>query len=271
MPELPEVETVVRELRPLLIGRRLVTVHWSGKALRRHWPVEAAQTLTRTHVQRLQRRGKWILAHFEDGQALRFHLGMTGQLTVVVAGEPQPDHLHWWADLDDGRQWRFRDIRRFGSVEWFIDGSQAVAELEQQLGPEPLELPKGHLQLVAGRSQRCLKAVLLDQKVIAGVGNIYADEALFQAGLHPGRTAATLSAAEWERLRRAVQSVLHRAIDARGSTIRNYVGGSGLQGRYQARLQVYGRSGEPCRRCRTSIVRLQLAGRSSHCCPRCQN
>jgi formamidopyrimidine-DNA glycosylase len=270
MPELPEVETVVCELRPLLIGRQVVAVNYSGHALRRSWTTEAVDALRRTRLHRVERRGKWILVWCQDRQLLRFHLGMTGQLTVVDCDQPCPDHVHWWADLDNGRQWRFRDIRRFGCVEWFADGQQAVADMERQLGPEPLQLAAGYLQQRVGQSQRCLKAVLLDQKVVAGIGNIYADEALFAAGLHPGRPAATLSAAEWEKLRVAIRQVLRQAIRDRGSTIRNYVGGSGLQGHFQQRLQVYGRSRQPCCRCQTPLQRGRWAGRSSHYCPRCQ-
>ncbi|GIW84938.1 MAG: formamidopyrimidine-DNA glycosylase [Gemmataceae bacterium] len=270
MPELPEVETVVRDLRPRLVGRRLVSVHWGPKPLRRSWPAVAVQRLRGSRVESIQRRGKWILVFCDSGQALRIHLGMTGQLTVVPLSEPPLDHIHWWAELDNGWQWRLRDVRRFGSVEWFPRREEAVAELEQKLGPEPLALPAGYLPRAAGRSFRCLKAVLLDQRIVAGIGNIYADEALFRAGLHPARRAASLSAKEWEQLRRAIRDVLRRAVQARGSTIRDYIGGSGLQGKYQERLMVYGRRGEPCPRCKTPIVCLRLAGRTSHFCPACQ-
>lgn len=270
MPELPEVETVVRDLRPQLTGRRLIAIHSSKAQLRRHWPIRAIRHLIQARIASLHRRGKWIVVLCDDGQGIRFHLGMTGQLTVVPGSEPLPDHLHWWAELDNGYQWRFRDIRRFGSVEWFAHGQEALAELDRKLGPEPLNLPSGHLKAVAAQSQRCLKAVLLDQTIIAGVGNIYADEALFEAALHPARLARSLQTSEWDRLQRAVRRVLRRAIAARGSTIRNYVGGSGLQGRYQQRLNVYGREGLPCFHCGHPIVRQYLAGRSTHYCAYCQ-
>lgn len=270
MPELPEVETVVQDLRPRLIGRQLVRVHWGPKPLRRSWPKTAGTKLLGSHVESIQRRGKWILVFCDQGQALRIHLGMTGQLTVVPLSEPPLDHIHWWAELDNGWQWRLRDVRRFGSVEWFVRGEEALAELEQKLGPEPLTLSVGYLPRVVGRSHRCLKAVLLDQRIVAGIGNIYADEALFRAGLHPARQAATLSAEDWEQLRRAIRYVLRRAIQARGSTIRDYIGGSGLQGKYQERLMVYGRRGEPCPRCKTPIAHRRVGGRTSHFCPACQ-
>jgi formamidopyrimidine-DNA glycosylase len=270
MPELPEVETVVRDLRPRLVGRRLMTIHWGPQPLRRGWPTAPRTQRVGSCVDSIRRRGKWILVFCDRGQALRIHLGMTGQLTVVPATEPRLDHVHWWAELDNGWQWRLRDVRRFGSVEWFVQGQEALAELEQKLGPEPLTLPAGYLHQVVGRSQRCLKAILLDQRIVAGVGNIYADEALFQAGFHPARPAAALSTEDWERLRRAIRDVLRQAIQARGSTIRDYIGGSGLQGRFQDQLQVYGRWGEPCPRCKTPIARLRVAGRTSHYCPRCQ-
>jgi len=270
MPELPEVETVVRDLRPHLLGRRLLAMHWGPQPLRRSRPATARTERGDSRVNAIQRRGKWILVFCDQGQALRIHLGMTGQLMVVPATEPRPDHLHWWADLDNDCQWRLRDVRRFGSVEWFVCGQEALAELEQKLGPEPLTLPVGYLPKVAGQSPRSLKAVLLDQTIIAGVGNIYADEVLFQAGLHPLRPAATLSAEDWERLRRVLRDVLRRAIRARGSTIRDYIGGSGLQGQFQNQLQVYGRWEQPCLQCQTPIARLRVVGRTSYYCPQCQ-
>ncbi|HEY7155194.1 MAG TPA: zinc finger domain-containing protein, partial [Gemmataceae bacterium] len=162
-------------------------------------------------------------------------------------------------------------IRRFGSVTLFAN-RPAVEDffVRSGLGPEPFDLPMNYWRDCLRGTKRCLKAVLLDQRVAAGVGNIYADESLFQARLHPSRPADTLDGAEADRLRRAVGAVLRRAIERRGSSIRNYVGGSGLQGEYQNEFRVYGRAGEPCPRCGAAIACLRLAGRSSHYCPRCQ-
>jgi formamidopyrimidine-DNA glycosylase len=272
VPELPEVETVVRDLRPLLIGRRLGTIRTGSHALRRPWSPDWTSLLKQRTISELTRRGKWIIARLDDGQHLVVHLGMTGQLTVVPRAEPRNSHTHWLVDLDNGKeQLRFRDIRRFGSVSRFAD-VKAVDKFFQSvgLGPEPFTLSKKYWHERLGRTERCLKAVLLDQRVVAGVGNIYADESLHQARLHPSRLACRLAKDEAERLRRAIGIVLTRAIERRGSSIRNYIGGSGLKGHYQDEFRVYGRTGEPCWRCRAKIERIRLAGRSTHFCPKCQ-
>ena len=267
MPELPEVETVVRDLRPLLVGRRLGVVAVGGK-LRRPWRSEWA--VAGATVTALRRRGKWIVVELAAAGRLVVHLGMTGQLTVVAADEPHPTHLHLRFPLDDGRELRFRDVRRFGSVELFPDDASVAAFLGDRLGPEPDELDPTAFAAAVRASKRPVKATLLDQAVAAGVGNIYADEALHRAGLHPERRGPTLTVAECDRLRVAVAGVIAFAIDHRGSTIRDYIGGSGLKGRFQDEHRVYGRGGEPCRTCGTAIQVVRVGGRSSHFCPACQ-
>ncbi len=272
MPELPEVETVVRDLRPLLTGARLTGVtRASRRSLRRPWSADWSARLTGRRVEAVGRRGKWIILDVEAAGHLVVHLGMTGQLTVVDAAEPRASHTHLVFGLDTGRDLRFRDVRRFGSATLFA-GREALDAFFRQsgLGPEPFGVPADYWRQCLAATRRCLKAVLLDQGIVAGVGNIYADESLFRARLHPARLACALDAAAADRLRRAVAAVLERAIDRRGSTIRDYVGGSGLRGGYQEEFQVYGRTGEPCPRCRTPIACARLAGRSSHFCPRCQ-
>jgi formamidopyrimidine-DNA glycosylase len=181
-------------------------------------------------------------------------------------------HTHLVFELNGGRkQLRFRDVRRFGSASLFLDTDAAEQFFAaSRLGPEPFDLPPGYWRDALVRTERALKAVLLDQRVVAGVGNIYADEALFQARLHPARLACGLTAVEANRLRRSIVRVLNRAITQRGSSIRDYVGGNGERGAYQNEFRVYGRAGEPCPRCRTPIERMRLAGRSTHFCPRCQ-
>jgi formamidopyrimidine-DNA glycosylase len=272
MPELPEVETVVRDLRPQLTGRRVISVQTSGLKLRKPWSADLGHALIGTKIKGVERRGKWIVVGLQGGRYFVLHLGMTGQLTVVKAGEPLANHVHLILGLNDGkRQLRFRDVRRFGSATLYAD----AGEMEQffaaaKLGPEPFELKPAYWKERLGRAERSLKAILLDQRVVAGVGNIYADESLFQAGLHPARLGREVNRAEADRLRRAVVVVLNRAIERRGSSIRDYVGGNGRRGGYQDEFRVYGRKGEPCPRCRTPIERIRLAGRSTHFCPRCQ-
>jgi formamidopyrimidine-DNA glycosylase len=269
VPELPEVETVVRELRPRLEGRRLCALRVGKKPLRRAWSRPWAQRLTGRTVRAIRRRGKWILIDLDKG-LLVVHLGMTGRLTVVPAEQPPEDHTHFVADLDDGRQLRFRDIRRFGSVTLWRDAAEFDGAVDGRLGPEPFEVAAGDFHAALAGTRRCLKAVLLDQRVVAGVGNIYADESLFEAKLAPTRPGCEVTPAEADRLRRAIVTVLNRAIERRGSSIRNYVGGSGLRGSYQEEFRVYGRTGKPCPRCGTPVERRRLAGRSTHHCPQCQ-
>jgi formamidopyrimidine-DNA glycosylase len=269
---LPEVETVVRDVRPLLVGRRIRAVEVSRQALRRPWSAEWAALLAGRRVRAVRRRGKWIILDLDRHLFLVFHLGMTGQLTVAQGDQPRADHVHVVLDLSGAKeQLRFRDIRRFGSATLFA-GREALGRWfeDSGLGPEPFDLDPPSWRGQLARTARPLKAVLLDQRLVAGVGNIYADEALFEARLHPQRAGRSLSAPEAERLRRAVVTVLNRAIRRRGSSIRNYVGGSGLKGSYQKEFRVYHRAGEPCPRCGTPIERVRLAGRSTHFCPNCQ-
>jgi formamidopyrimidine-DNA glycosylase len=272
VPELPEVETVVRDLRPRLVGRRLTVREVGAQRLRLPWSAEWSDLLVGRRVEAVSRRGKWIVVELRGGLFLVIHLGMTGQLTVVPAKSPRANHTHVVFAVQPGsEQLRFRDIRRFGSARVFPD-REALDRFFQDagLGPEPFDVEPAYFRDQLARTERCLKAVLLDQRVVAGVGNIYADESLFEARLHPTRLGCRTTAAEADRLRRSVQKVLHRAIERRGSSIRNYVGGAGLKGQYQEEFRVYSRAGQPCPRCRTPIERIRLAGRATHYCPQCQ-
>lgn len=271
MPELPEVETVVRDLRPLLVGQQLAAIRTSRQSLRVKWSKSWEPRLIGSRVDAIRRRGKWILIDLQPAGLLVVHLGMTGQFTVVSREAPVQDHVHLTVDLSDGEnQLRFRDIRRFGSATYHDDEPSWAASRDVELGPEPFDLEAGYFRETLAKTERVLKAILLDQRVVAGVGNIYADESLHAARLDPRRRGCDVERSEADRLRKAIVAVLNRAIDYRGSSIRNYVGGSGLQGGFQNEFQAYGRTGEPCRRCRTPIECIRLAGRSTHYCPRCQ-
>jgi formamidopyrimidine-DNA glycosylase len=271
VPELPEVETVVRDLRPLLTGRRVVLVSASEQKLRQPWRPEWATDLPGRRFDSVTRRGKWIVLELDSGARLVVHLGMTGQLTVAPPGTAVPDHTHLVFRLDDRHELRYRDVRRFGGATLFASAADVEAFFaENGLGPEPFTLDPQAWRDSLAATGRQIKAVLLDQTVVAGVGNIYADEALFAAKLHPARRANLLTRAEADRLRKAVASVLTYAIGKRGSTIRDYVGGSGLAGGYQDEFRAYGRGGEPCRRCETPLEMLRVGGRASHYCPNCQ-
>jgi formamidopyrimidine-DNA glycosylase len=272
VPELPEVETVVRELRPRLVRRRIRAVQVSQQPLRRQWQHDWEPLLVGRRVLAVRRRGKWIILDCDRDFHLVIHLGMTGQLTVRPAREPVAAHTHLILSLEGGqKELRFRDIRRFGSATLFCEETHVEHFFEKAgLGPEPFDLDAKYWQERLAMTRRCLKAVLLDQRVVAGVGNIYADESLFQACLHPARLANQTSAEEALRLRRALVRVLNRAITQRGSSIRDYVGGSGRRGSYQEEFRVYQRAGQPCPRCRVPIACIRLAGRSTHFCARCQ-
>lgn len=271
MPELPEVETVVRGVRPKLVGRRLVAVRrLTAVDLRYPWDALWTPRLTGRTVVEVRRRGKWIVVELDLG-FLVVHLGMTGRLTVQAPADPLAEHTHLVFDLDDGGQLRFRDVRRFGLVRYLADDAELQALFaESGLGPEPFALDAASWRAALAGTSRVVKAALLDQALVAGVGNIYADEALFEAKIHPLCRACDLSRGRVERLRQAIVAVLTRAIEHGGSTIRDYVGGDGQAGSYQDELSVYGRTGEPCRRCRTPLEMRRVAGRSSHFCPRCQ-
>jgi formamidopyrimidine-DNA glycosylase len=271
VPELPEVETVTRDLRPLLTGRTIRAARrTSAVELRRPWRDEWAARLAGKSILEVRRRGKWIVLALSGGEALLAHLGMTGQFTVVEAAATPPTHLHLVFDLDDGRQLRFRDSRRFGSVT-LLDEEQLRRFFDENgLGPEPFALDPKAWRSTLAATKRPIKAVLMDQSVVAGVGNIYADEALFRARLHPARRACDLTRAEAERVREAIAEVLTEAIERRGSTIRDYVGGDGQAGGFQDEFRAYGRTGEPCVRCGTAIASLRVGGRSAHFCPSCQ-
>jgi formamidopyrimidine-DNA glycosylase len=272
VPELPEVETVVRDLRPLLVDKQITRVQESGQRLRLAWAPEWARLLVGSRVRQIQRRGKWIVLGLDRGPHLVIHLGMTGQLCVATCDDPLRDHTHLILDLRPGHgQLRFRDVRRFGSAR-LIAGTEDLEQffIGRGLGPEPFDLPARYWRERLAATDRCLKAVLLDQRTVAGVGNIYADESLFEASLPPTQRGRKTSATEADRLRRAIVKVLNRAIERRGSTISDYIGGTGLLGGYQNEFRVYGQGGKPCPRCGALIRSIRLAARSTCFCPRCQ-
>ncbi len=272
MPELPEVETVVRDLIPLLTSKTIVKVEVLGKKLRRPWNPLWSQLLENQTIEKVVRRGKWIIISLRSKLQLVIHLGMTGQLCVFNQKTPRQTHVNLVFSLDRGaEELRFRDIRRFGSADVFLS-EQALKEFfeSRELGPEPFNIPKDYWLDTLAKSSRNLKAFLLDQKNITGVGNIYADESLYKSGLNPERNAKSLSKKEALLLAKSIGEVLGKAIENRGSTIKDYVGGSGLMGGYQDEFQAYGRTGEPCRKCGHFIKKIVLAGRSTHFCPICQ-
>ena len=270
MPELPEVETVARGLDLALEGRTFtgVTVRWP-RTVARPEPAQLEKQIIGRRVQSVGRRGKYVVVELDQGYLL-IHLKMSGRLLVVAADEPLEGHVHVFFDLDDGRQLRFHDVRKFGRVYLVDEPEQITAGL----GPEPLDddfTLDDFSRLLARRSGR-LKSLLMNQQFLAGLGNIYADESLFAARLHPLRGADSLIPDEKARLYHAIRSVLGQAVDSRGTTLddRGYVDASGRAGAFQAQIAVYGRGGQACLVCGTPVERIVIGGRSSHFCPRCQ-
>ncbi len=276
MPELPEVETIVRGLRTVLPGHTIVSVRL-GKTDFIEDPAALSELLPGRRIERVERLGKFIQLQLSagsgtknaDGQMnLVIHLGMTGWLGVRRPEDPVAPHTHAFFELEDGRELRYTDIRRFGQI-LLVPGGK-IAAFRERLGKEPLEISASEFHArLAGRRAR-IKALLLDQSIFRGIGNIYADESLWQARIHPARLAARLNSADLARLRKAIRRILQQAIEDRGSSISNFVDAEGQPGEYQQRHRAYGREGKPCFRCGSKIRRGNVAGRSSYFCPRCQ-
>lgn len=280
MPELPEVETVRRGLAPMMEGRRIVAADIRRPDLRWPLPARMAERLTGARVERLGRRSKYLLADLDRGETLLVHLGMSGRWLVaetIVGGfhHPRPvpaKHDHVILDLEGGARLTFNDARRFGAMDLWPTESVGAHPLLAGLGPEPLGNAfdaEGLARRMAGRIAP-VKAILLDQRVVAGLGNIYVSEALWRAGISPLREGRSLSADEMERLVAAIRAVLADAIAAGGSSLRDYRRADGELGYFQHTFAVYGREGMPCPRCAAALIRTVQSGRSSFHCPGCQ-
>ncbi|HEX7083536.1 MAG TPA: bifunctional DNA-formamidopyrimidine glycosylase/DNA-(apurinic or apyrimidinic site) lyase [Gaiellaceae bacterium] len=273
MPELPEVETVRRALAPALEGRTWQRVEISDPRLTRPLePVEVSAELDGERVERLDRRGKYLIVRFASGRALLVHLRMTGSLLHFPDGALGDDpHRRAVVELDDGSALAYRDVRRFGT--WLLLEPEDVdAYVDARVGREPLEpsfRARDLAERLAGR-RAPIKAAILDQRTVAGVGNIYADEALWRARLHPLEPAEALGPEQVRALHRALRQALEAGIARQGSTLRDYRLPDGGSGSMQDEFRVYGRGGEPCERCGTPIDKIRVAGRGTWYCPRCQ-
>jgi len=270
MPELPEVETTRRGLAPWLEGQRIRSLVVRQRQLR--WPVphQLERRLAGRTVTELGRRGKYLLMRTPEGTAL-MHLGMSGSMRVLQADEPPGKHDHFDIVLDSGRRIRFNDPRRFGSLLWTADDPE-THPLLAGLGPEPLgpSFSGDYLWRRARQRSVAIKIFLMNAAVVVGVGNIYASEALFRAGIHPRRAAGRISRRDMQRLAGAVREVLVDALTLGGTTLRDFHNGAGEPGYFGQRLRVYGRGGEPCRSCGTPIRHITQGQRSSYFCPSCQ-
>jgi formamidopyrimidine-DNA glycosylase len=274
VPELPEVETVARGLRRCLTGERVERVHvLRADSIAHPGPRAFAGALAGRRFEGVDRRGKYLLFHLDGGAGMGAHLRMSGRLLYVKKGSRQGEHLRVRISLEGGHELRFEDMRVFGRL-WYVEPGERFEDVISglnALGVEPLpDLTAAHLARgFAGRTQ-AVKAALLDQSVVAGLGNIYADEALFLSGLHPERSIAGLRADELETLAVRIKEVLAQAIELGGTTLRDYTNADGVNGNYQHESWVYGRTGSPCRVCGRSVERVRLAGRSAHFCASCQ-
>jgi formamidopyrimidine-DNA glycosylase len=274
MPELPEVETIRRGLALRISGRCIVRAELRRPDLRRPFPPMLAARLTGARIGALRRRGKYLLIELDETGLLLLHLGMSGRITAAGPEIPEAKHDHVVLSLDDGTVVRFNDPRRFGTLDYLARGTEAAHPLLAGMGPEPLEpgFDGAYLDRVLAGKLTPIKAALLDQRIVAGLGNIYVCEALFRAGLSPRRLAATVTGARAAQLAAAIREVLGEAIEAGGSSLRDYVQANGELGYFQHRWAVYGREGEPCPGCTCAegVRRIVQSGRSTFFCARRQ-
>jgi formamidopyrimidine-DNA glycosylase len=269
MPELPEVETIKNDLRPLLVGRTIVGVErgWEG-CMDRPSVEEFCNQIVGRRIEDAERRGKFLVLTLSGARTLVVHLRMTGKLLITEATAPWETHTHLSLRLDDGRELRFVDVRKFGRLYLVAEPEEVLGDL----GPEPLEEgfeAEDFYSLFQNR-RGMIKPLLLNQRFIAGLGNIYVDEALFQARLHPQRKADTFTLEELTRLYNAIRQVLRQGIEDGGTSLTDYVRPDGGEGKHQEQLFVFRRAEEPCPRCGMAIERIVVGGRGTFICPRCQ-
>ena len=268
MPELPEVETIIRSLSSKLIGLEVSSYNFFFPGLLRNSDQNILEKLKGKKVIRLRRRGKWILIDFESNLSFVCHLKMTGQLLFFPSKRPLDKHTHFILSFKDSRnELRFRDVRKFGLISFHP--TPEVLKFPN-LGPEPLRVSFSRFRKLFLRRRGRLKNLLLNQSFVAGIGNIYADEILFEAKLHPCTPAFLLEEEDLLRLWKAMRSILRKAVESRGTSIRNFRDAEGKEGDFRNRLRVYGKESKSCSRCGREIERLRLGGRSSFFCPQCQ-
>ena len=273
MPELPEVETVRRTLEQLVLGKEIkeVFVFWP-KIIKKPEPVEQFQdALIGQTIRSIGRRGKFLIFTLDD-YSMVSHLRMEGKYMLYQKEEPYDKHTHVIFSFTDGTELRYRDVRKFGTMHLFAKGQELTSLPLVNLGPEPLteDFTVEYLAGKLGKTNRKIKPVLLDQNIVVGIGNIYVDESLFRAGIHPERLASSLTRVEIEKLHSEIIATLSEAVEKGGSTIRSYINSQGQIGMFQLELYVYGRKGEPCKKCGTPLEKLVVGGRGTHICPSCQ-
>lgn len=270
MPELPEVETTRRGITPHIIDQRFTQVIVRQPKLRWPIPAELSDLLLGQRVISVTRRAKYLLLELTAG-SLMIHLGMSGSLRIVSAGTPTGSHDHADFEFSNGNLLRYTDPRRFGAILW-LEGDPDEHALLKNLGPEPLSeaFTGKHLHSLAGQRKVPVKSFIMDGHVVVGVGNIYANEALFRAGIHPKRATGRISLLRYEQLAQQIKETLSQAITSGGTTLKDFVGGDGKPGYFKQSLQVYGRGGQPCVHCGEQLKEIRLGQRSTVFCSRCQ-
>ncbi len=275
MPELPEVEVICRGLRPFLVGRVVTAIRCSGKSLRHPIPMEAMKLeVLNQKITGVNRRAKVLQINFQAGGMLLIHLGMTGNLGIFPPSAKQAKHDHVLWSLDNSTELRYNDSRRFGSIRFLSPDEVGSREetIFKTTGPEPFsdEFSAKYLQDRAKGKNLAVKLFIMTNQTVAGIGNIYANESLFAAGIRPTKPTQSLTRKEWGRLVIEVRKVLSRAIECGGSTISDFLNASQGKGYFQINFTVYGREAKECTRCSTKIEKLKIGGRASYYCPNCQ-
>ena len=275
MPELPEVEVIVQGLRPLLIGCQITSTGSSGKRLRQDLPTATQEApLQGSRITCVHRRAKYVCISLDSGNSIIIHLGMTGNLGVFPQKSPKAKHDHFWCHLSNGQQLRYNDTRRFGSIQ--IVATTRADELNQlvfsKLGPEPLTdaFTGIYLHEKAKGKTIAVKSFIMTNAIVVGIGNIYANESLFLAGIDPRRQTKSVKVDEWQRLAKCIKNVLTHAISCGGSTINDFVNASQQGGYFQINFKVYGKNGQPCLNCKGVICHTKISGRATFFCPHCQ-
>ncbi|GGF06299.1 formamidopyrimidine-DNA glycosylase [Halobacillus andaensis] len=273
MPELPEVETVRQTLKQLVLNKRVkdVSIFWDNIIKRPQDPNDFRAWIQGQELQDINRKGKFLIFHFEDISMVS-HLRMEGKFGVYNASLPKPKHTHVIFHFTDGTELRYDDVRKFGTMHLFEKGQEWNEKPLIQLGPDPFDpsFTTEYFYAKLQKTSRLIKSVLLDQSVVAGLGNIYVDEALYKAGLHPERIAKELTYDEASRLKEASTQTIVEAVKQGGTTIRSYLNGQGEMGMFQQQLKVYGKENTGCFGCGNPIIKLKVSGRGTHVCPRCQ-
>ena len=273
MPELPEVEVITRGLTPHVMGQTFLSLSFSNKKLRVTLPkTEARALLQGATVIGVARRAKYITISMDNGALLVIHLGMTGNLGIFPKGSKRAKHDHVRFLMDNGMELRYNDTRRFGSIRVFATMGREQEEFFKNMGPEPFsdDFSGEYLSQRAHGKSKPIKNFLMDSHIVVGIGNIYANEILFAAGVNPTRAVDEISLSNWQRIITKTQKILTQAIAAGGSTISDFVNSSGEKGYFQLSLQVYGRKGENCPKCDAPIIKTNMAGRATFFCSKCQ-